>query len=52
MNKNSRRRPQSAANIGKGARPKRKYTKNVDIRVNDVVSRLGKATTHFYMPIV
>ena len=30
---------------------KKKYTKSVDIRVNDVVSRAGKATTHFYMPI-
>ena len=29
----------------------RKYTKSVEINVNDVISRAGKATTHFYMPI-
>ena len=29
----------------------RKYTKSVEITVNDVISRADKATTHFYMPI-
>ncbi len=32
-------------------RPKKRYTKSVDIIVNDVVSRAGKATVHLNMPI-
>ena len=47
-----KKRAQSANPNSKNARrPKRKYTKSVDIVINDVISRAGKATTHFFMPI-
>jgi len=46
------KRPVSAsAGHGKERRMARKYTKSVEINVNNVISRAGKATTHFYMPI-
>ena len=46
---NDKKRPTSAVN--KTTRQRRKYTKSVELTVNPVVSRTGKATTHFYMPI-
>ena len=46
------KRAQSAnANTANQTRPRRKYTKSVEITVNMCVSRIGKATTQMYMPI-
>ena len=45
MNNKDKKRPASSG------RPTRKYTKSVDINVNNCYSRSGKATTYFYMPI-
>ena len=47
----SSKRPVSANATSKPRRMTRKYTKSVEINVNEVISRAGKATTHFYMPI-
>ena len=43
-----RQRPATASD---SVRPKKRYTKSVDIVVNEVCSRSGKATIHLNMPI-
>ena len=45
------KRAQSANNGGAKRSTRRKYTKSVDINVGEMISRAGKATTHFYLPI-